>query len=67
MLQIGLVIAHTEGDGEKKFESVCKLGPEGSVSKRATSISGPPKTWIIVKEKAVGAWGDQRLSEGGQG
>ncbi len=44
-------VEHTEGDGEKMFKSVCKLGLEGIVSKRATSIykSGPSRTWIKVK------------------
>lgn len=44
-------VHHTEGDGNKIFESVCKLGLEGIVSKRLTSVyrSGPSKTWIKVK------------------
>jgi ATP-dependent DNA ligase len=44
-------VEHTEGDGEKMFEAVCKLGLEGIVSKRLTSVykSGPSKAWIKVK------------------
>jgi hypothetical protein len=38
-------VEHAEGDGEEMFESVCKLGLEGIVSKRATSVykSGPSR------------------------
>lgn len=44
-------VEHTEGDGAEMFEAVCKLGLEGIVSKRATSVykSGSSKTWIKVK------------------
>ena len=44
-------VEHAEGDGDKMFESVCKLGLEGIVSKRATSVykSGPSRTWLKVK------------------
>ncbi len=44
-------VDHTEGDGEKMFAAVCKLGLEGIVSKKLTSIykSGPSKAWIKVK------------------
>jgi ATP-dependent DNA ligase len=44
-------VEHTEGDGERMFAAVCKLGLEGIVSKRLTSVykSGPSKTWIKVK------------------
>src|SRR5262245_61079085 len=44
-------VEHTDGDGEKMFDAVCKLGLEGIVSKRLTSVykSGPSKAWIKVK------------------
>ena len=44
-------VEYTEGDGEKMFEAVCKLGLEGIVSKRLTSVykSGPSRAWIKVK------------------
>ena len=44
-------VDHTEGDGEEMFAAVCKLGLEGMVSKRLTSVyrSGPSKAWIKVK------------------
>ena len=44
-------VDHTEGDGEKMFAAVCKLGLEGIVSKKLTSVyrSGPSKAWIKVK------------------
>ncbi len=44
-------VEHIEGDGAKMFEAVCKLGLEGIVSKRLTSLykSGPSKTWIKIK------------------
>jgi bifunctional non-homologous end joining protein LigD len=44
-------VEHTEGDGDKMFDAVCKLGLEGIVSKRAGSFyrSGPSKMWIKVK------------------
>ncbi len=46
-----LNVEHTEGDGAKMFEAVCKLGLEGIVSKRidASYRSGPSKSWIKVK------------------
>jgi bifunctional non-homologous end joining protein LigD len=31
-------VEHTEGDGDKMFEAVCKLGLEGMVSKRSGSF-----------------------------
>ncbi len=58
-------VEHTEGDGDKMFEAVCKLGLEGIVSKRAGSFyrSGPSKMWIKVKNpKAPAA---TRVLEGG--
>jgi bifunctional non-homologous end joining protein LigD len=44
-------VEHTEGDGAEMFAAVCKLGLEGIVSKRRTSLykSGSSKTWIKVK------------------
>ena len=44
-------VEHTEGDGEKMFDAVCKLGLEGIVSKKldAPYRSGPSKSWIKVK------------------
>jgi ATP-dependent DNA ligase len=44
-------VEYTEGDGEKMFEAVCKLGLEGIVSKRLTSVykSGPSRAWIKIK------------------
>ena len=44
-------VEHNEGDGEKMFAAICKLGLEGIVSKKLTSIykSGPSKAWIKVK------------------
>ena len=44
-------VEHTEGDGAKMFAAVCKLGLEGIVWKRLTSVykSGPSKAWIKVK------------------
>ena len=50
-------VDHTEGDGEKMFAAVCKLGLEGIVSKKLTSIykSGPSKAWIKVKNPKLPA------------
>jgi ATP-dependent DNA ligase len=44
-------VEHTEGDGEKMFAAICKLGLEGIVSKKLTSVyrSGPSKAWLKVK------------------
>jgi bifunctional non-homologous end joining protein LigD len=44
-------VEDTDGDGQNMFAAVCKLGLEGIVSKRSTSVykSGPSKTWIKVK------------------
>jgi ATP-dependent DNA ligase len=44
-------VEHTEGDGAKMFEAVCKLGLEGIVSKRPGSFyrSGPTKMWVKVR------------------
>jgi len=58
-------VEHTEGDGAEMFEAVCKLGLEGIVSKRATSVykSGSSKTWIKVKNPKSSA--ATRVLEGG--
>jgi bifunctional non-homologous end joining protein LigD len=42
---------HTEGDGVEKLKAVCKLGLEGIVSKRLTSVypSGPSRAWLKIK------------------
>jgi bifunctional non-homologous end joining protein LigD len=44
-------VEHAEGHGDRMFEAVCRLGLEGIVSKRLTSVykSGPSKAWIKVK------------------
>jgi len=44
-------VEHTEGDGGEMFAAICRLGLEGIVPKRLTSVykSGPAKTWIKVK------------------
>ena len=44
-------VDHTEADGAKMYEAVCKLGLEGMVSKKLSSPykSGPSKSWIKVK------------------
>ena len=44
-------VEHTEGDGEKMFAAVCRLGLEGIVSKKLDSPyrSGRSKTSIKVK------------------
>jgi hypothetical protein len=50
-------VEHTEGDGAKMFEAVCKLGLEAIVSKRidAPYRSGPSKSWIKVKNPKAAA------------
>jgi len=44
-------VEDTDGDGQKMFDAVCKLGLEGIVSKRLNSVyrSGPSKTWLKLK------------------
>jgi bifunctional non-homologous end joining protein LigD len=44
-------VDHTEGDGEKMFKAVCKLGLEGIVSKKLSAPykSGPSRAWLKVK------------------
>src|SRR5262245_59433769 len=58
-------VEHIEGDGDKMFEAVCRLGLEGMVSKRAGSFyrSGPSKVWIKVKNPNSPA--ATRVLEGG--
>jgi bifunctional non-homologous end joining protein LigD len=50
-------VEHTEGDGAKMFEAICKLGLEGIVSKRidAPYRSGLSKSWIKVKNPKAAA------------
>jgi ATP-dependent DNA ligase len=50
-------VHHNEGDGNEMFESVCKLGLEGIVSKKLTSVykSGPSKAWLKVKNSKAPA------------
>jgi bifunctional non-homologous end joining protein LigD len=58
-------VEHAEGHGGRLFETVCKLGLEGIVSKKldAPYRSGPSKAWIKVKNpKAPAA---TRVLEGG--
>jgi bifunctional non-homologous end joining protein LigD len=58
-------VEHSEGQGDKMFAAVCKLGLEGIVSKRATSLyrSGPSRTWIKIKNPKSAA--TTRALEGG--
>jgi bifunctional non-homologous end joining protein LigD len=44
-------VEDTDGDGQKMFDAICKLGLEGIVSKRLNSVyrSGPSKTWLKTK------------------
>ena len=44
-------VEHPEGHGDRMYEAVCKLGLEGVVSKRLTSVyrSGPSRAWLKVK------------------
>jgi bifunctional non-homologous end joining protein LigD len=44
-------VEHSENDGIKIFQAICKLGLEGIVSKKldAPYRSGPSRTWIKVK------------------
>jgi len=50
-------VDHTEGDAEKMFKAVCKLGLEGIVSKRLTSVyrSGPSRAWLKTKNQGLPA------------
>ena len=45
------IVDHAEGHGDRVYEAVCKLGLEGIVSKRLTSVykSGPSKAWLKIK------------------
>jgi ATP-dependent DNA ligase len=58
-------VEYTEGDGDKTFAAVCKLGLEGIVSKRPGSFyrSGPSKMWVKVKNPKAPAV--TRVIEGG--
>jgi ATP-dependent DNA ligase len=54
-----------QGHGDRMFETVCKLGLEGIVSKKldAPYKSGPSKAWLKIKNpKAPAA---TRVIEGG--
>ena len=44
-------VEHAEGHGDRMFEAVCKLGLEGIVSKKLTSVyrSGPSRAWRKIK------------------
>jgi bifunctional non-homologous end joining protein LigD len=44
-------VEHAEGHGDRMYEAVCKLGLEGIVSKRLTSVyrSGPSRAWLKIK------------------
>ena len=44
-------VEHTEGDGAEMFKAICKLGLEGIVSKKLTSVyrSGPSRAWLKIK------------------
>jgi bifunctional non-homologous end joining protein LigD len=44
-------VEHAEGHGDRVYEAVCKLGLEGIVSKRLTSVyrSGPSRAWLKIK------------------
>jgi ATP-dependent DNA ligase len=50
--QLGIVLnEHYEGDGEIIFKHACKLGCEGTVSKRLGSLyrSGRSRHWLKIK------------------
>jgi len=44
-------VKDNDGDGQKMFDAVSKLGLEGIVSKRLSSVyrSGPSRTWLKTK------------------
>jgi bifunctional non-homologous end joining protein LigD len=44
-------VEHAEGHGDRMYEAVCRLGLEGIVSKKLTSVyrSGPSRAWLKVK------------------
>ena len=58
-------VDHAEGHGDRVYEAVCKLGLEGIVSKRLTSVykSGPSKAWLKIKNPTAPA--ATRVIEGG--
>jgi bifunctional non-homologous end joining protein LigD len=48
-------VEHAEGHGDRMYEAVCRLGLEGIVSKRLTSVyrSGPSRAWLkVINPKA---------------
>jgi bifunctional non-homologous end joining protein LigD len=55
---------HLEGEGRQIFESACKLGLEGIVSKRSDLpyVSGRSKTWLKIKNPNSAAM--KRYEEG---
>jgi bifunctional non-homologous end joining protein LigD len=72
--ELGIVLnEHYEGDGEIIFRNACKLGCEGIVSKRLSSLyrSGRSPHWIKVKNPKAPAvtreaeedWGNKRWSQ----
>ena len=44
-------VENAEGHGNRMYEAVCKLGLEGIVSKRLTSVyrSAPSRAWLKIK------------------
>jgi bifunctional non-homologous end joining protein LigD len=48
---------HLEGDGQKIFDHICRMGLEGIVSKPRDSpyMSGRSKSWIKVRNPASAA------------
>jgi bifunctional non-homologous end joining protein LigD len=73
--QLGIVLnEHYEGDGEIIFKHACKLGCEGIVSKRLSSLyrAGRSQHWLKIKNPKAPAvrreaeedWGNKRWSHG---
>ena len=56
---------HLAGDGPTVFSHVCRMGPEGIVSKRtdAPYRSGPSKTWLKSKNPSSDAVRRERQEE----
>ena len=50
-------VEHPEGHGDRMFETVCKLGLEGIVSKKldAPYKSGPSQAWLKIKNRKAPA------------
>ena len=50
-------VEHAEGHGDRMYEAVCKLGLEGVISKRLTSVyrSGPSRAWLKIKNPKAAA------------